>query len=70
VIELSAEEFEALTLSDAKGISQTNTATEMNTSQSTFQRILASARAKVARAIAYGAAIKIDHPMTSKEHTD
>lgn len=68
VVTLSAEEFEALALADAEGTSQTDAATEMHTSQSTFQRILTSARTKVAQAVVHGLAIRIDHPTT--EHRD
>jgi len=73
VVTLSAEEFEALTLADAEDASQIDAAAEMHTSQSTFQRILTSARGKVARAVAYGSAIHIDHPAARRPidtHTD
>ena len=43
VIELTTEEVEALRLKNIKDLEQTEAAKKMNTSQSTFQRILSSA---------------------------
>lgn len=57
---LSHEEHEAVVLVDARDMSQTAAALEMKTSQSTLQRILSSARSKIARAIETGAAIRIE----------
>lgn len=57
---LSPEEHEAIVLVDARELSQTEAAREMNTSQSTLQRILSSARGKLARAIESGTAIRIE----------
>ena len=57
---LSKEEMEAIKLKDFDGLEQTEAAEKMKTSQSTFQRILASARAKVAEAIVKGKALKIE----------
>jgi predicted DNA-binding protein (UPF0251 family) len=57
---LSHEEHEAIILVDARDMSQTDAAIEMGTSQSTLQRILSSARGKLARAIEAGAAIRIE----------
>ena len=59
LIELTAEEVEALRLKNAKGLEQTEAAKKMNTSQSTFQRILASAYKKITEALIEGKAIKI-----------
>lgn len=59
VVELSAEEVEALRLKNVKGLSQEQAAEKMKTSQSTFQRILCSAQKKVSQAIIDGKAIKI-----------
>jgi len=59
VVELTAEEAEALRLKNIKDLDQTKCAKEMKTSQSTFQRILASAYKKVTEAIIEGKAIKI-----------
>jgi predicted DNA-binding protein (UPF0251 family) len=59
VVELSSEEAEALRLKNIKDLDQTEAAKKMNTSQSTFQRILSSAYKKVAEALIEGKAIKI-----------
>jgi len=59
VIELTHEEWEALRLKHELELDQTDAAKKMNTSQSTFQRILASAHKKIARAIINGHSIKI-----------
>ncbi|MDD4062620.1 MAG: DUF134 domain-containing protein [Candidatus Pacebacteria bacterium] len=59
VVELSFEEMESLRLKDVKEMDQESAAKEMNTSQSTFQRILSSARKKVSFALINGCAIKI-----------
>ena len=59
VIELTAEELEALRLRNVKDLDQTESAKKMNTSQSTFQRILSSAEKKVSQALIEGKAIKI-----------
>ncbi len=60
IVELSAEEAEALRLKNIKGLDQVEAAKKMNTSQSTFQRILTSAYKKVSQAVVEGKAIKID----------
>jgi uncharacterized protein len=60
VIELSLEEFEALNLNNVKNLKQVESAIEMNTSQSTFQRILKSANQKLSTALVKGMAIKIN----------
>lgn len=57
---LTKEEMEAVKLKDFDGLEQTEAARKMNTSQSTFQRILASARAKIASAMVGGKALKIE----------
>jgi predicted DNA-binding protein (UPF0251 family) len=59
VIELSKEEMEALRLKNIKNLEQTEAARKMNTSQSTFQRILSSAYKKITEALIEGKAIKI-----------
>jgi len=51
---LGADEMEALHLSDLVGLDQTEAAHLMGISQSTFQRILAGARRKVAAALVRG----------------
>lgn len=59
-ISLSHEELEAIKLKDFDGLEQTEAAKKMDTSQSTFQRILSSARKKIAEAIIDGRALKIE----------
>ena len=56
---LSIEEFEAIRLSDYLLIEQGSAAESMNVSRGTFQRILNSARAKIADALVQGKAIRI-----------
>ena len=57
---LAKEEIEVVKLKDFDGLEQTEAAEKMKTSQSTFQRILFSARAKIAEAIVKGKALKIE----------
>jgi len=57
---LTKEEMEAVKLKDFDGLEQTQAAEKMNTSQSTFQRILSSARTKISQAIVRGRALKIE----------
>ena len=59
VIELTTEEAEALRLRNIKDLDQEEAAKKMNTSQSTFQRILSSAYKKITEALIEGKAIKI-----------
>ena len=59
VVELTREEVEALRLKNIKDLDQIEAAKKMNTSQSTFQRILSSAYKKISKAIIEGKAIKI-----------
>ena len=59
VVELTAEEVEALRLKNRKDLKQVECAKKMKTSQSTFQRILSSAYKKVTEALIEGKAIKI-----------
>ncbi|MFC1994525.1 DUF134 domain-containing protein [Chloroflexota bacterium] len=59
-VRLSIEEAEALRLKDMEGLEQEHGAEKMNISRSTFQRILASARQKIAEALLNGKAIRID----------
>jgi len=58
-VDLGFDELEALRLCDFKNLEQTEAARQMNISQSTLQRILASARKKIADALINGKAIKI-----------
>ena len=59
-VRLSVDEFEAIRLKDVKGLKQSKAAKKMNVSQSTFHRLLISARKKLADAIVNGKAIKIE----------
>ncbi len=59
IIELTTEEAEALRLKNITKLEQVECAKKMNTSQSTFQRILTSAYKKITEAIIDGKAIKI-----------
>ncbi len=59
VVELTAEEAEALRLKNMKNLEQIECAKLMKTSQSTFQRILSSAYKKITEALIEGKAIKI-----------
>ncbi|MFC1687705.1 DUF134 domain-containing protein [Patescibacteria group bacterium] len=59
VVELTKEEIEALRLKNVLGFDQMKCAKRMNTSQSTFQRILSVAEKKVSEALISGKAISI-----------
>jgi len=59
-IVLHIEEAEAIRLKDLNGMEQEEAAGKMNISRPTFQRVLASARQKIADAILNGKAIRID----------
>ncbi len=57
---LQIDEFEAIRLKDLECLEQIDCAMKMNISQSTFHRLLSSARKKIADAIINGKAIKIE----------
>ena len=57
---LLLEELEALRLKDVEGLEQEECADRMQVSRPTFQRVLSSAREKVARALVEGKAIRIE----------
>jgi predicted DNA-binding protein (UPF0251 family) len=59
-VELLKEELEALRLKNIENLNQCECAKKMQTSQSTFQRILSSAYKKVSSALVNGDAIKIE----------
>jgi predicted DNA-binding protein (UPF0251 family) len=59
-VRLSIEEAEALRLKELEGLEQEQGAEKMNISRPTFQRMLASARQKVADAILNGKAVRIE----------
>jgi predicted DNA-binding protein (UPF0251 family) len=57
---LSVEEAEAIRLKDLEGLAQAPSAEKMNISRPTFQRVLASARRKIADALLNGKAVRIE----------
>ena len=59
VVELTIEEIEAMRLKNIVDLDQNECAARMKTSQSTLQRILRSASAKITDALINGKAIKI-----------
>jgi predicted DNA-binding protein (UPF0251 family) len=60
IVNLGIDELESLRLSDQLGLSQIEAAKKMNISQPTFNRIISSARQKVADCLVEGKAIKIE----------
>ncbi|MBT3538943.1 DUF134 domain-containing protein [Candidatus Parcubacteria bacterium] len=59
VVELTYEEMEALRLKNKDNLNQNECAEKMDTSQSTFQRILSSAYKKISIALIDGKAISV-----------
>lgn len=59
-VTIGIDELEALRLNDLEKLNQTDTAKKMNVHQSTVQRILETARGKIADALCNGKAIKIE----------
>jgi predicted DNA-binding protein (UPF0251 family) len=59
-VRLPVEEAEAIRLKDLEGLEQEEAAERMNISRPTFQRVLASARQKMADALLNGKAIRIE----------
>jgi uncharacterized protein len=57
---LTVEEVEAVRLKEMEGLDQEQSAVRMNISRPTFQRILTSARHKIADAILNGKAVRIE----------
>ena len=57
---LSVEEIETIRLRDLEHLEQQQCAEKMNVSRPTFQRVLASARKKVADSLIAGKALRID----------
>ena len=57
---ISIDEFEAIKLSDFEGLSQRDASSVMRISQPTFNRILASARNKVAKGLVQGYVLRIE----------
>ena len=59
-LNLLYEELEALRLADLEGLTQEEAAGQMAVSRSTFQRIVARARQRVAQALVEGHALQIE----------
>lgn len=59
-IHLTVEEVESIRLKDLEGLDQEQCAKKMNISRATFQRVLESARKKLAEALLNGKAIRIE----------
>jgi len=59
-VNLTVDELEALRLADLENQDQVKAASQMKISQSTFQRILATAHKKISEALIYGKAIRIE----------
>ncbi|MBU1089671.1 DUF134 domain-containing protein [Patescibacteria group bacterium] len=59
-ISLARDEVEAIRLKDVENLDQTAAAKKMKVSQSTFQRVLSTARKKISAAIIGGKAIRIE----------
>jgi predicted DNA-binding protein (UPF0251 family) len=59
-VSMSIEEAEAIRLKDLEGLEQGQGAEKMNISRPTFQRVLVSARQKIANALLNGKAIRIE----------
>ncbi len=57
---LAVEELEAVRLKDLEGLEQEEGAIRMGVSRSTFQRILVSAREKIADALVSGKALRVE----------
>ena len=58
-VELDADELESLRLADLDGLYRKDAAEKMGVSRQTFDRIVRSARAKVAKALVEGHALRI-----------
>ena len=57
--DLELDELEALRLADSVGLSQADAGSAMGISQPTFNRVLSSARKKVADSLVFGRSIRI-----------
>ena len=67
-IELPLDELEALRLCDAEGLTQEAAGIRMGVSRGTVQRLTASARKKVALALAEGKALVIGGDESDEQH--
>lgn len=59
-VRLSLEEYEAIRLADHEGLYQEDAAARMRVSRQTFGRTIEQARTKVARALVFGLALRIE----------
>ncbi|MFX1559395.1 MAG: DUF134 domain-containing protein [Promethearchaeota archaeon] len=57
---ITIDEFEAIKLSDFEGLSQRDASAVMHISQPTFNRVLASARSKIAQGLVQGYVLRIE----------
>lgn len=57
---ITIDEFEAIKLSDFEGLSQRDASAVMHISQPTFNRVLSSARNKVAKGLVQGYVLRIE----------
>lgn len=69
-INLSRDEFEALKLHEVDNLSHIEAASKMLISQPTFSRILDKAHKKIAYAIVYGQAIKIENLLAPNKNRE
>jgi len=60
IVVINIDEFEAMRLVDLEGLSQEEAAQKMNVSQPTINRLLTSARRKIADALTNGKMIRIE----------
>lgn len=60
LVRLALEEYEAVRLADLEGLYQEEAAARMGVSRQTFGRTVAAARAKIARALVLGLALRIE----------
>lgn len=66
-VELASDELESLQLADAEGLYRAQAAEQMGVSRQTFDRIVRRARAKVAKALVGGHALRILKPPVVKQ---
>ena len=57
---ITVDEFEAIRLADFEGLSQREACEVMKVSQPTFNRVLSSARSKIAEGIVQGQVLRIE----------
>ncbi|SNS06706.1 Predicted DNA-binding protein, UPF0251 family [Humidesulfovibrio mexicanus] len=66
-VRLALEEYEAVRLADLEGLYQEDAAARMGVSRQTFGRTVGAARAKIARALVLGLALRIEIPQDDAE---